>query len=102
MINIGDEETGEVDPGKFSAIDQWILDRLNEVIKTTDELYEAFEFGEVARIIYHFVWDDLASWYIELTKAVLRVKAGISIIPKLFSNICSLPSASYCIRLCRL
>lgn len=76
MINIGDEETGEVDPGKFSAIDQWILDRLNEVIKTTDELYEAFEFGEVARIIYHFVWDDLASWYIELTKAVFAGQSG--------------------------
>ncbi|HHU24618.1 MAG: valine--tRNA ligase [Bacilli bacterium] len=76
MINIGTDEVAEIDPSKFSAIDHWIMQRLNDVIKATDELYEAFEFGEVARIIYHFVWDDLASWYIELTKTVFAGWSG--------------------------
>ncbi len=48
--------------------DKWILHRTNQVIKTINRYYEAYQFGEVARILYHFIWDEFASWYLEITK----------------------------------
>ena len=47
---------------------KWILTKLNKVIEVADYNYEKFEFGEAAKAIYNFVWDDLASSYVELTK----------------------------------
>jgi len=57
---------------QLSDIDSWILHKLNNLIETVDDLYERFEFGEVAKYLYNFAWDDFASWYIELTKVVFQ------------------------------
>ena len=35
---------------------------------------EKFEFGEVARSLYNFIWNDFASWYVELTKVDLQAR----------------------------
>ncbi|HOI46375.1 MAG TPA: valine--tRNA ligase [Bacilli bacterium] len=59
-----------INESMLSTIDRWILSQMNELIDTVDDLYERFEFGELAKLIYNFVWDDFASWYIELTKVV--------------------------------
>ena len=53
----------------LNAIDQWILTRLDETIESVDELFEKFEFAKACEIIYHFAWDDLCDWYLELSKA---------------------------------
>lgn len=52
----------------LGAIDQWILSRLNETIQEVDELLESFEFARACEKIYHFAWDDLCDWYLELSK----------------------------------
>ena len=52
----------------LNTVDKWILTKLNELIKSNDHNYEKYEFGEVARAIYKFVWNDFASWYLEMTK----------------------------------
>jgi valyl-tRNA synthetase len=54
----------------LNSIDRWILAKLNKLITVADRHYEKFEFGEVAKKIYHFVWDEFASWYLEMTKVV--------------------------------
>ncbi|MDD4077541.1 MAG: valine--tRNA ligase [Bacilli bacterium] len=54
----------------LSIIDQWILNELNELITAVDDNFEKYEFGEAAKMIYKFVWQDFASWYLELTKVV--------------------------------
>ncbi|MDT8336945.1 MAG: valine--tRNA ligase, partial [Candidatus Izemoplasmatales bacterium] len=48
--------------------DQWIITKLNKLIDRVDAHFENFEFGEVARLIYNFTWNDFASWYIEMAK----------------------------------
>ena len=53
----------------LNKIDQWILTRLNETIAQADELFEKFEFAKACELIYHFAWDDLCDWYLELTKS---------------------------------
>ena len=61
---------GEVAPfNSLNAIDQWILTRLDETLESVDQLLEKFEFAKACEIIYHFAWDDLCDWYLELSKA---------------------------------
>jgi valyl-tRNA synthetase len=55
----------------FSVPDRWILSRLSAVIAETDELFEAFEFGKVCDVLYHFAWDEVCDWYLELAKVPL-------------------------------
>ena len=52
--------------------DQWILNRLNDVIRSVDENMDKFEFVNVGSELYNFIWDDFCSWYIELSKAHLN------------------------------
>jgi valyl-tRNA synthetase len=54
-----------------NATDRWILTRLNETIEKVDDNFERFEFGEAGRVLYNFIWDEFADWYLELTKEVL-------------------------------
>jgi len=53
----------------LNLIDQWILTRLNETITEVDVLLETFEFAKALELLYHFAWDDLCDWYLELTKS---------------------------------
>ena len=52
----------------LNAIDRWILSRLNETISEADALLESYEFSRACELIYHFAWDDLCDWYLELSK----------------------------------
>ncbi len=55
----------------LSVPDRWILSRLSAVISDVDELFEAFEFGKICDILYHFAWDEVCDWYLELAKVPL-------------------------------
>ena len=52
----------------LNAIDKWILSRLSETISEVDQLLESYEFARACDVIYHFAWDDLCDWYLELSK----------------------------------
>ncbi|MQA97876.1 MAG: valine--tRNA ligase [Streptosporangiales bacterium] len=58
-------------PERLSATDRWILSRLNRVIGEADELYEQFEFAKAADLLFHFAWDEVCDWYVELAKTPL-------------------------------
>lgn len=51
--------------------DQWILTRLNETIDQVNHHSERYDFGEVGRHLYSFIWDDFCDWYIEMAKIPL-------------------------------
>ncbi len=53
---------------ELNAIDRWILSRLSETLRDVDALLESFEFARACEILYHFAWDDLCDWYLELSK----------------------------------
>lgn len=48
--------------------DKQIINDLNKTIKKVDALLEKFRFAEAAETIYHFMWDEVASKYIEHVK----------------------------------
>jgi valyl-tRNA synthetase len=55
----------------YSVPDNWILSRLSAVITEVDALFEAFEFGKACDTLYHFAWDEVCDWYLELAKVPL-------------------------------
>jgi len=52
----------------LSDIDKWILSRLAETTSEFSSLIESYEFSRACEAIYHFAWDDLCDWYLELSK----------------------------------
>jgi valyl-tRNA synthetase len=57
---------------QLNAIDNWILTKLDQTIAAADELFEKFEFAKACELIYHFAWDDLCDWYLELSKSTFN------------------------------
>lgn len=56
----------------LSIMDRAILSKLSEVVETVDGYYEKYEFGEVSRYLYHFIWDVYANTYLEYAKIELK------------------------------
>jgi valyl-tRNA synthetase len=52
----------------LSDIDKWVLSRLAETTAEYTSLIENYEFARACESIYHFAWDDLCDWYLELSK----------------------------------
>lgn len=52
--------------------DKYIISRLNQVITISDTHYENYQFGEVSRELYNYIWDEFASWYLEIAKVQLE------------------------------
>ena len=64
--------TTDGDLPSFDSLDdinKWILTRLDETVADVDQFLEKFEFAKACELIYHFAWDDLCDWYLELTKS---------------------------------
>jgi valyl-tRNA synthetase len=51
--------------------DRWIFSRLDAVSQEVAGLYESYEFDDVARVLYRFVWNELCDWYLEVAKSRL-------------------------------
>lgn len=54
---------------QMSAVDIWIMNQLSEMLALVDTSLENFEFAKASEAIYHFAWDDLCDWYLELSKS---------------------------------
>lgn len=70
IMNIGEDfKVEDVDLSvNLSLADKWILTRLNETIANVTDLSDKYEFGEVGRTLYNFIWDEFCDWYIEMSK----------------------------------
>jgi len=67
----------EYEPGPpqiHSAADAWILSRLASLTSKVDDGLAGYQFGESARALYEFFWNEFCDWYIELSK--VRLVAG--------------------------
>ncbi|MGW6694411.1 valine--tRNA ligase [Rhodococcus sp. NPDC054953] len=53
---------------QLTDADRWILDRLEQVRAEVDEAFEKFEFSKACEALYHFAWDEVCDWYLELAK----------------------------------
>ncbi|WP_163653282.1 valine--tRNA ligase [Listeria sp. PSOL-1] len=72
LINMDGLSYDQINLTNITAVsDKWILTRLNETIETVTILAEKYEFGEVGRTLYNFIWDEFCDWYIEIAKISL-------------------------------
>jgi valyl-tRNA synthetase len=58
-------------PAEVTTVDAWILSRLQSVIAEVDEHLEGYDFAKACEALYHFAWDEVCDWYVELAKVQL-------------------------------
>lgn len=55
-------------PKPRSSADHWVMNRLHSSLLETQKLMDSYEIGKAYEVLYHFIWDDFADWYIEASK----------------------------------
>jgi valyl-tRNA synthetase len=55
-------------PDELTLADRWIIARCNATVVEATEAYQRFRLNDAAAAVYHFIWSDLADWYIEQVK----------------------------------
>jgi valyl-tRNA synthetase len=58
-------------PEASALPNRYILSRLHAALATSDAAIEAYRLDEASQALYHFVWDELCDWYLELSKPLL-------------------------------
>ncbi len=67
--NLGDAERAPLPPHEqLDLPSQWILSRLNSLVKLVTRLFDTYQYGEAGRQIDEFLWGEFADWYIEISK----------------------------------
>lgn len=72
-MNLDGYEPGNPEP--TTPADKWIFSRLAGLVARIDKAYESYEFGEIARELYAFFWNEFCDWYIEFSKSRLQGEA---------------------------
>ncbi len=61
----------KLDVAALGLEDRWILSRLAACVANVDEALARYRFSEAINALYHFMWDDYCSDYIEMSKSRL-------------------------------
>ena len=69
--SIKDKETGKYKSEKLRLEDRWILNKLDNLIKTVTRNIEEYDLGIALDNIYSFIWNEFCDWYIEMVKTRL-------------------------------
>jgi valyl-tRNA synthetase len=80
LLNLGEfdpdqfaDRTAEgPDAAEFDLPERWILSRIQRATEEINTNLEDFRFAEAAQAVYHFIWDEICDWYIELAKVRLQ------------------------------
>jgi valyl-tRNA synthetase len=73
MMQCEDQDTGLTDaPVVFSAADQWIISRLQQVEFEVAKHFADYRFDLAAQALYEFTWNEYCDWYLEFTKPALK------------------------------
>lgn len=51
-------------------LNQWLVSRLNDTLDAVESAVDGYRFHDMAGGLYHFIWDEFCSWYLELSKPV--------------------------------
>ena len=74
MMHLDIEKVELPEKSELALQDKWILQKLNELIKSVRASLDSYEIGIALSEIYDFVWDIFCDWYIELSKTTLSEK----------------------------
>ena len=65
--NVG-EMVPTPNPEPHSLADHWIIHRLNKATEKLQDQLDNYRFAEAVETVYHTLWDDVADWYVEVSK----------------------------------
>jgi valyl-tRNA synthetase len=83
---VGDNHHLRHQPQPATAADHWLLTKLQQITEVIGRDLDHYRFAEAYEKLYHFVWDDLADWYIEASKQATNLSVlafGLETILKL-------------------
>lgn len=71
-------EKGEInlDPGKLTMAEDWILIKLSQLIKEVTEDLNNYNFSAAGEKLRAFTWNDFADWYLETSKFIESEQKG--------------------------
>ncbi|MBZ0307433.1 MAG: class I tRNA ligase family protein, partial [Anaerolineae bacterium] len=67
----GDTPLGKPDAAALDLPGRWILSRLSGLVDSVNRLFDTYQFGEAGRQMLEFAWEELAPFYLEISKHVL-------------------------------
>ena len=65
------DKNGKYDNEFLKIEDKWILNKLDELIKTVTQNINDYDLGIALDNIYNFIWNEFCDWYIEIAKSRL-------------------------------
>ncbi len=64
------------DAADLGPAERWILDRCAATIEAASRAHDAYQMGEVTRLLHEAIWSEYCDWYLELAKASLSDPAA--------------------------
>jgi valyl-tRNA synthetase len=65
------------DSAEFDLPERWIMSRAQRATEEVNTALEDYRFAEAAQLVYHFIWNEICDWYIELAKGRLQDPAKV-------------------------
>ncbi|MDD6087716.1 MAG: valine--tRNA ligase [Desulfovibrionaceae bacterium] len=73
LMNLPEDKPEPVDLSQIKGLHHiWLLHRLEQVKKETDEAIESYSFNDAAQVLYRFLWNQFCDWYLELIKTDMK------------------------------
>ena len=69
--NIKDKQTKKYKAEGLKIEDRWILNKLDNLIRTVTKNIEEYDLGIALDNLYNFIWNEFCDWYIEMCKSRL-------------------------------
>jgi valyl-tRNA synthetase len=71
LMNLEGERAPSYRFAELPPPSRWILSRLQAAAEEVNAALSEYRFDQAAHALYHFVWDELCDWYIEIAKTYL-------------------------------
>jgi valyl-tRNA synthetase len=71
LMNLEGERAPSYRFAELPPPSRWILSRLQSAVGEVNAALAEYRFDVAANALYHFVWDELCDWYIEIAKTYL-------------------------------
>jgi valyl-tRNA synthetase len=72
LLNLEGYTAEPVGGDQLAVEDRWVLSRLTTVTERVTAALEGYHYGEAARELYDFAWNEFCSFYVEMVKGRLQ------------------------------